>query len=444
MRLPARLIRMPSVTVLLIALGGLLLGQLARADDTQWLPKDGAAREYAERALRTQRYVAGSLASPAGGRSCADAPFMGYSREAGSELSDAWYDASQIMADAAMIRLGQSSQSCMVAKTVFFLDLLVRPEPERGYYPRANVDGTTVTTRDTFADDNALIGLAFLDARAASRDEVWRASLLERARNAATFLTEGGMWDETFGGGFWWNTARGAIGEGKPSQTTAIAVLLFARLYEETGDRRYAEWAQRGLKWLNEWLFDPVIGLYRYGIRHWDVEASTGKYLDTRLFGYDQGIMIEVYLAFERSIEPRAGHLERARFLAERSHDVFWEPARGSYRLESTQAETYTPYAAWLSQSLIALYDADPDPTWLRRARENLDAIEAHLLDPSDGGYYHMQFRCGGRTEPGCDGGVHWAVDRTKLLFSQSWMQRAQAQLAEQLRRQPEAAADRE
>ena len=116
--------------------------------------------------------------------------------------------------------------------------------------------------------------------------------------------------------------------------------------------------------------------------------------------------------------------------------------AAGTWSATAAIGEEEDPEVVYC-QSLVALYDADPDPTWLRRARENLDAIEAHLLDPSDGGYYHMQFRCGGRTEPECDGGVDWAVDRTKLLFSQSWMQRAQAQLAERLRRQPEPAADR-
>ena len=34
---------------------------------------------------------------------------------------------------------------------------------------------------------------------------------------------------------------------------------------------------------------------------------------------------------------------------------------------------------------------------------------------------------------PDCQSGVEWAPDKTKFLFSQAWMQRAQALLAARL-----------
>ena len=85
------------------------------------------------------------------------------------------------------------------------------------------------------------------------------------------------------------------------AQTRADA---FARLFEATGHPDYRSWAQASLSWLDARLLDPSTGLYRYGIRHWDMPGQGGEYVDPRLFSYDQGIMIEVHLAFHRSIQP--------------------------------------------------------------------------------------------------------------------------------------------
>ena len=394
-----------------------------------WKPVSQPARRYADRAERTLRFTSERLAHFEAADRCGAALWLSYGRTVGSELSDAWYDASQLAADAALAELGEPGALCRQAKTVAFLDLVARPEPAGGYYPRANVDGQQVTTRDVYGDDNALLGLAFLEARATSDDPSWRRELLERAVSAATYLEQGGLWDDTFGGGFWWNTARGAIGEGKPGQTTALAALLFGRLYEETGETSYARRALASLDWLDARLYDPVAGLYRYGLRHADQTTQRGEVLDERFFSYDQGILIELHLLFDRSIAPGQGHLERARSLAERTYETFWVPNRG-FRLSSAFEDVYTAYSAWLTQSYLRLHAADPDPRWLEIARANLDALEALALDPSDGGYYHLQHRCSEPSGPGCEAGQDWTVERDKLLVSQAWMQRAQALLA--------------
>lgn len=419
---------------LLLAL--LVDSAIARADapatgEDAWLPRAAAARVYALRALRTQRFSRAAFAPTGVIERCATLPFIAYRREPGSALSDAWYDASQLMADAALARLGQPADACIGARTVAFLDLLARPG-EGGYRPRADTSGENVTGPDLFADDNALIGLALLEARDASGDEAWRQALLERAERVARFLMTSGFWDDTFGGGFWWTSSRGLAAEGKPTQTTGLATLLFARLYAITGTPSYADWARRGLEWLDARLYDPARGLYRYTIRHRDLARQEGEEVDPRLFSYDQGILIETHLLFERALEPGGGHLARARALAERLQAAFWEPGRG-YRLVADRPDVFTVYAAWLTTSLLALYDADLDPRWLARARANLDALEASLFDPAAEGYDHFTYRCGHPEEPPCAPGVRWGRDPTKLLVSQAWMQRAQALLAARL-----------
>lgn len=413
-------------------IGSVLLAEGLASAGQEWAPPSEPAREYAQRALRSQRFTSERLTFPIGADLCGAGPHLGYRRVVGSELSDAWYDASQMLADAAMARLGQTSRTCALRKTVRFLGLVARPRAA-GYYPRADVDGANVTTRDTYSDDNALIGLALLEARESLTDQQSRGELLRGAASAASFLREESVWDDTFGGGIWWNTNRGQTAEGKPAQTTAMAAQLFVRLYQETGESRYAVWAQACLDWLDGQLLDPSTGLYRYNVRHWDLPGQTGQYVEPRLFSYDQGIMIEVHLLFEHSISPGVGHLPRARALAEALQRTFWDGERGGYHLEAGQPSVYTAYSAWVAQSLLALHVADRDPTWLRYARANLDALETHLRDPADGGYFPMQYRCQRLEEPGCEHGNAWSYDPRKLLFSQAWMQRANALLAARL-----------
>lgn len=393
------------------------------------------ARHYLAAARRTREFSLRHLAHYERGFGCLGATFLSYAREVGSRLSDHWYLALQLQADAALVAAGDFSVTCSMAKLVDFMQGLARPDI--GFYPRADVDGRNTTTVDTYADDNAVIGLAFLDGRDATADLRQRARLLELARSAGDYLVDGGLWDETFGGGLWWNTNRGLMPEGKPTQTNAAAVQLLLRLYLATGDGRYLSAARQVLAWLEERLYDPVAGLYRLRVRHEDRRSRTGELVEDRYFGYDQGIMIEVHLLLGRLTGEREASLARARDLAERLHAGFWDPELGGYRLERDVDAVYTPYAAWVSQSLLELYEHDHDPRWLERARANIDALNSVLLDPRDNGYYHMSFRCRWLYEPGCEDGQTWSFDPTKLHFSQAWMQRSQALLAERLARAP-------
>lgn len=401
--------------------------------DTSWLPPGEPARTYAERALRTQRFTLSRLANLPRLEQCGRLPFIGYERNDGSPLSDAWYNAAQLQADAALARLGQPDRSCVLRKTAAFFDLLRAPAPPGGYYPRADVDGRNLSDQHLYADDTALIGLALLEARDASRDEVWRATLLDQARHAARLLTDEGLWDETFGGGIWWNSRRGLSAEGKPSQTTALAAQLFLRLYEATGEQRYADWARACLRWLEARLVDPSTDLYFYTIRYWDMARQQGEYRESALYSYDQGIMIEVHLLAERLLEPGGTHLARARELAIGLQAAFWDPELGGYRISTDRPDVSAGYGAWVTQSLLALDAADPNPLWLSWARANLDALESHLVEDPREGYANLYYRCIDRERIGCEDGQVWTYDPTRYLISQAWMQRAQALLAARL-----------
>ena len=169
---PALLLRLvPILAVLLLVDCSPSGDELAFAQT----PDASPDRVYDERAARTRRFTFDHLAYLIGSDHCALGASLSFRREPGSSLSDAWYNGSQLMADAAMAQLDEPTHRCDRRNTVAFLDLLAGPEPPGGFFPRANVDASDVATRDPrdgmfFADDNALLGLAFLEARAVSVD----------------------------------------------------------------------------------------------------------------------------------------------------------------------------------------------------------------------------------------------------------------------------------
>src|SRR5215218_4949927 len=64
------------------------------------------AATYRYRALRTQSYTYARLAFPAGPERCPTGKLLSFRRAVGSEQSDAWHVASQLMADVALARIG--------------------------------------------------------------------------------------------------------------------------------------------------------------------------------------------------------------------------------------------------------------------------------------------------------------------------------------------------
>ena len=183
--------------------------------------------------------------------------FVSYRRsDREPDWADQWYVASQIWADVALLQAqGQISvplpqlpsrpteqvpertdpeSICHIEKAFVFLDRLWG-DSEGGYYPRSNPFGTEVMRAERFGDDNALAGLALIARLGTTRDASQQARYRHAIRREASFLRESGLWDETFGGGFWWNTSHETVGESKPAQTNALAALFFARAFEVTG-----------------------------------------------------------------------------------------------------------------------------------------------------------------------------------------------------------------
>lgn len=381
-------------------------------------------RQYRDMALLTQQHTWAVLGYSGGASDCASAPYVTYRRDTlNVSISDHWYVALQLRADAALVRLGEGRFRCQVDKTAAWMGRLWDPK-KAGFAPRADLDGGNPMLQVLYADDNALIGLAFLEAARVTHDPAARERALAWAEMAAQFLLKSGLWDDTFGGGLWWNTLHESAPEGKPAQTAALMAQLMAELHAETGRPQYRREALATLEWLDRTLWDGTRGLYAYGVHH--TADPQVMEIDGRYFGYDQAIAIQALLRLHRT-EPNREYLGRAQDLGRAMVREFWHGELGGYTLEAGGVDVWVPYAAWVSEGLLDLYAADGDPFWRERARENLDALHRTFANRETGGYSLHAFPCNVDTQVWCRPGERWGLDRRTYTVAQAPMQRAAA-----------------
>jgi hypothetical protein len=390
-------------------------------------PAEPKAPSEAPIATRIEQFSWQRLAVPYPTGRCETASHVTYAREPGATIADHWYISSQIMANIDLARVTAGSTAhldCVIERSFTYLEMLWQMDAPRGYAPRSDIDGRNPTTVDIYADDNAIAGIAMLNAAEYVHDASLRDRMMLGAVRAARFLIDSGLWDEVYGGGFWWNTQRQQSEGGKPVQTAGLAAQLFARLYQTTGVIEYRDWADRAMVWSDRQLFDEDMGLYRYGFR----ASLPDKPKHPDYVNYDQAIMIEAHLAMRALGDARLDHLERARTLAS-SLARFRSPL-GGYEFELGVPQVFSHYSAWTSIGLLELYAVDRNPTWLANARDSLQDLSEVMVDPLDGGVYYDVYECIPIWISGCPVGARSAVDERKLHLSQSWMQRALALLA--------------
>ena len=123
----------------------------------------------------------------------------------------------------------------------------LRPVP--GYSPKVGERGAS---QPTWYDDNAWIGIAFLDAYRATGNHTY----VTDAERAFAFIAAGG-WDAKQGGGMWWSTEHQWLS----GEALAAASDLAARLYEATKHPEYLIDAEKYIAWANKNLLRPQ-GVY--------------------------------------------------------------------------------------------------------------------------------------------------------------------------------------
>ena len=121
--------------------------------------------------------------------------------------------------------------------------------PVPGYSPQV---GEQSSSQPTWYDDNAWIGIAFLDAYRAAGNH----SYVTDAERAFAFIAAGG-WDAKQGGGMWWSTEHQWLS----GEALAAAADLAARLYQTTRQAEYLTDAETYIGWANKNLLGPQ-GVY--------------------------------------------------------------------------------------------------------------------------------------------------------------------------------------
>ena len=122
-------------------------------------------------------------------------------------------------------------------------------KPVPGYSPEIGEQGSS---QATWYDDNAWIGIAFLDAYRATGDHAY----VTDAERAFAFIAAGG-WDAKNGGGMWWSTEHQWLS----GEALAAASELAARLYQTTSQAEYLTDAETYIGWANKHLLTPQ-GVY--------------------------------------------------------------------------------------------------------------------------------------------------------------------------------------
>jgi len=439
---------MARLGVVVLASGLLLASMAVPARAHQ--PEASEATLRFSAAVATQTVARAKLGVLGDAFTCADARLVAYRRStAQPDIADQWYVASQLWADAALLLATEriapdvangsvvlaqdwnaEDTRCHIDKGFVFLDRLW-DYTTAGYFPHSNPVGTQVdTVAARYGDDNSVGGLALLATAELTDEPTARQRYIHAAQREADFLRQSGLWDDTFGGGFWWNTGRGDSAEGKPAQTNALAALFFARLYTATNDPEDRAWAVRTLLWLDTVLYDQARHLYHWSVSYASIPTRTGAVVSQRYFNYDQSLAIQAELAVF-GLDHDAARASRARDIGGAIVPTFWSDAVGSFNLEAGVQQVYTGFSAWTSFGQLALYDLDGDARWLEAARTNANALSSRLRAP-DGGYGARSYVCVDTLARGCESGqAHIVVDQTLDGAALAWAQHLETALAE-------------
>jgi uncharacterized protein YyaL (SSP411 family) len=316
-----------------------------------------------------------------------------------------WYNASQIYADAAMIAAGDASYLTEMNQSFKWMEnMWDKSDPKGGYFAFAHLDGSG-SSGTKYVDDNSLTGMAYLDAYEVTSGTD-KAAYLDKAKQCANWLIQSGLFDATYGGGFWWNTERKV----KPTQTNGVALQLFSKLYVITSDKIYLDWATSVNTWLNSKMYDSATGLYV-----WQFEETGIR--NNAIFTYDNAIMVEAFLLYAQATKDNS-YVSKAQAVGNSMNRTLWDAAHNVYIFNTSDRRVTPAWCGWGTQAMIKLYQTDNNAMWLTYAKGNIDGINTILRNPANNGYFQFA---------GLDGAGKYTNYEG---VDQAWMQRLQVMLS--------------
>lgn len=315
-----------------------------------------------------------------------------------------WYTVSQIYADAAMIAAGEASYLSYMNNTFKWMEnMWDKADPNGGYFAACNLDGSGAAG-DKYVDDNGLTGMVYLEAYDVTTGTDKQA-YLNKAKACGDWIINSGLWDKTYGGGFWWSTAKTF----KPTQANGVALQLLLRLYKITGQVAYRDWAIKVDTWLSNQMYDTIKRLYI-----WKIDGPGIKH--TEVFTYDNAVMVEANLLYSTVLN-ESSYLAKAQAVGSAMNSTLWNPLYKMYifNTDPSQSRVNPAWCGWGSQGMIRLYEADHNAKWLTYAKGNIDGLNRACRDAATHAYYFFAAMDAINRAPEVEG-----VD-------QAWMQRIQA-----------------
>lgn len=184
---------------------------------------------------------------------------------------------------------------------------------------------------DTYYDDNVWISREFLNAYEVFGDDEY----LDTSAKVATFVWSGWANDE-LGGIYWCEQKKNS----RNTCSNAPASLLFARLYQATGEKEWLERAEQVYEWTYNTLRDPSDNVY------WD-NISNESDITTWKFTYNTGSMIgagvKLHEVMLQEAEKTSDETEKAALL--QKAEIYLSQAKasaeGAYQYWFKQREGY-------------------------------------------------------------------------------------------------------
>lgn len=247
-----------------------------------------------------------------------------------------------------------------------------------------------------YYDDNEWLGLDFIEAYRTLGDPAY----LEKAKVTFDFAISG--WSEDLNGGIYW---REGDQSSKNTCSNGPAAVLALKLYQETAEEEYLDWAIRILAWLKR--LQAPSGVY------WDNIAANGM-IDFRTYTYNAGTVIHAN-ALLYQITGEQAYLDEARAVADASMAHFWREIPGA----DWRSYPATPwFNAVLLKGYLALYEADPqhDGRYIQSFSGNLDYAWEHARGPR--GFFNPDWAGKPSVARGSNGkeGHYWLLDQAAMV----------------------------
>lgn len=239
-----------------------------------------------------------SSPAPAAGDRPAAADYRGYAA-AGIEALQRWYRPWTGLWRTAGWWNAANALTAVIAYTERTGDDTYRPVIERTFRGARRRHSDFLVS---FFDDNGWWGLAWVAAYDLTGDDRY----LEAARTIFANLLTG--WDDTCGGGMWWNTERTY----KNAITSELFLALAARLHQRCGadGAVYLDWALRAWEWFDGSGLIGASGLVNDGL------TSTCENNGGVTWSYNQGVILGG-LAALHEITGDVGYLNRGEAIAD-------------------------------------------------------------------------------------------------------------------------------